>query len=114
MYIDLVKTENSTISCDSLVPRLLSQLQTTDKAFNPPTFAELETAFHTILEQCPEGLTKEKITQLLTSRGEPLNDVEMAEMISHLPIRKNKIMDWKAYCRDIQMTIEEKQKIDKQ
>ena len=105
----MVKNENSTVSCDSLIPRLLSQLQASDKAFAPPSVNDLEAAFRTLLDQNSEGLTKEKLVQLMSTRGEPLNETEMAEMVSHLPIRKNKIIDWKAYCRDIQLTIQERQ-----
>ncbi|KAE9554366.1 hypothetical protein FO519_002425 [Halicephalobus sp. NKZ332] len=104
----LLKTEFDSVFLDNVVPRLLSQLQNEDSKFKPASDEILEAAFRTLIDHNKgEGLTKEKLENLMTSRGEFLSDSEMTEMKSHLSIRKNGILDWRSYVRDIKLSIQE-------
>ena len=104
----LPKTESDFVLLDTVMPRLLSQLQNEDTKFKPASDEVLESAFRTLIDHNKgEGLTKEKLESFMMSRGEPLMDSEMAEMKSHLSIRKNGIVDWRSYIKDIKLSVQE-------
>uniref|UniRef100_A0A7E4VHS8 EF-hand domain-containing protein n=1 Tax=Panagrellus redivivus TaxID=6233 RepID=A0A7E4VHS8_PANRE len=104
-------------------------LQSNDEKLKLPSDELLEAAFHALIAADggttqssvqnskevagSDALTKEKFVSLMTTHGEVLSENEVNEMLSHLSIRKNGIIDWRAYIRDVRLAIDERKKCEK-
>lgn len=81
-----------------MFPRLLAAVQKKKK--KPFDETSLELAFQS-LEAGDTQIAKELLEMYMTSKGEPFNDSEFRDMLSHLAIRRSGLVDWKSYVRDI-------------
>lgn len=81
-----------------MFPRLLAAVQKKNK--NVLTETSLELAFQS-LETGDLPLTKERLSMYMTSKGEPFNDIELKDMLSHLAIRRSGLVDWKSFVKDL-------------
>uniref|UniRef100_A0A914CBE5 EF-hand domain-containing protein n=1 Tax=Acrobeloides nanus TaxID=290746 RepID=A0A914CBE5_9BILA len=105
-----VKINETKVSSSELLPRLLQALE--DEKWLPYPPEILEAAFQAI-ENDVGVITKDKLRNLMTTRGEPLNDVELKEMLSHLSVRRNGNVDWKYYIHDFVECIRSVDKLNK-
>ncbi|CAD5224224.1 unnamed protein product [Bursaphelenchus okinawaensis] len=97
----LPRQNDNRVSTEDLKPQLISAMK--DETMKPPSEARLQAAFRTIEERF-DPLTKDKLEKCLMSRGEPLSQNEMTDMLNHLTVKKSGMVDWTAYIRDIQYT----------
>ncbi|CAD5232066.1 unnamed protein product [Bursaphelenchus xylophilus] len=94
----LTKQSDNRILISELKPQLISCMK--DETMKPPSESQLQAAFRTIEERF-DPLTKDKLEKCLTTRGEPLSQNEVADMMNHLTVKKSGVIDWTAYIRDI-------------
>ncbi|KAH7725080.1 EF-hand calcium-binding domain-containing protein 2 [Aphelenchoides avenae] len=99
----LVRESNDSVSFDYLMPRLFSAML--EEKFYPKGEAILEAAFRALEDNDPP-LTRERLEQYMSTRGEPLSEAELKEMSGHLAIKRHGIVDYKSYIRDVMYAIQ--------
>uniref|UniRef100_A0A914WC43 Calmodulin n=1 Tax=Plectus sambesii TaxID=2011161 RepID=A0A914WC43_9BILA len=102
-FVEEIPKDNGRVTFENFLPRALQALD--HNIYPAATESDLTMAFKTLLKShdsdSVEPLTKEKLVQLMSTTGEPLNEAELKEMLAHITVDKKGEIDWQAYIKDL-------------